>query len=73
MAMVGRQRKYWRDLRDTHRSRLVLRDSPEEQRKLDSGRKRWTTKWVAGELAIARRLLFKDKRRRIETKLAREG
>jgi hypothetical protein len=57
--MLGRQRKYWRDSWDTHRSRLVLQDSPEERRKLDSGRKRWTTKWVAGELAIARRLLLR--------------
>jgi hypothetical protein len=49
------------DARDTHRSRLVLRDSPEERRKLDSRRKRWTTKWVAGELAIARRLLLRTR------------
>jgi hypothetical protein len=39
----------------------VLQDSPGERRKLDSGRKRWTTKWVAGELAIARRLLLRTR------------
>jgi hypothetical protein len=66
------QRKYWRDLRNTHRSRLVLQDSPRERSKL-SGRKRWTTKWAAGELAIVRRLILRTRDAEAEMKLAREG
>jgi hypothetical protein len=31
------------------------------KKKLDLGRKRWTTKWVAGELAIVRRLLLRTR------------